>query len=691
MVQSGAKHMNTIDGHFDGGRGRKMRDKIGSSPLARVWLFGPFLAEYRDQDGTWKVVDKAIWERGYSRSLFRRLLCARGRRAARRLLLDDLWPDHEEPERADQYLSDAVSSLRKALPLPALLPKEGKGTSYALPDQSILWTDSDAFQSLLKEAEQIGRTSAPALPLLEQASTYLQRGEFLEGQSGLWCYSRRATIERLQYTCYLWLAQAYEQQGLLGQAEMQYSRLLEDNPADEDVLFLLIRLLQRQGMIQQAHKCYRDAKKVFAQAEAPISPATDALIQQLLNEPPSVTIAQAERLSLSQPYEQRAYPTARPLFSSPIPPASLDDWSLALTHDTIRTDVSRSSDLEGQDVDKLRRDLMKLAIQVPLLTFPVGRDFLSLSVEEYLAHCELLVQDCWKLMGGKFLSIAEHILSSQMQPLMQIVYSPSPLRREAATIATQAKIVQAILAMHRFDLPARELCCTEAITCARLSQNPRLYPFALMYLGFTYVYHSLPRQPERAVLLFQEALQRLDGEEPLLRGAIHSGFAAALAQCRREQEALESLEQAQTWFPSVPERDPSFGLIGCGKEEFSFWIGQALLDLAQHAPQRGYYAQAQHTFEQGLALPAITDRNTSQILICKAAAALGLGDLELYEASLRGGLVLAREIGSQKRFVEAQTIFQETPQPWQTDRRIQALKEEFFVPMQLPKEPPCLI
>ncbi|HLG63386.1 MAG TPA: bacterial transcriptional activator domain-containing protein [Ktedonosporobacter sp.] len=656
-----------------------MKDEMTSLPLARVWLFGPFLAEYRDQDGTWKAIDKAVWEKGYSRSLLRRLLCAHGRRAARRLLLDDLWPDHAAPELAESYLNDAVSGLRKALPIPHILPKGGKGTSYALPDQSILWTDRDAFQELLKEAEWTGRTSARAVPLLEQACTYLQRGEFLEGQLGIWCYSRRATMERMQYNCYLWLAQAYEQQGLIGQAEMQYSRLLEDNPTDEEVLFLLIRLLHRQRKTHLAHKCYWEAQVAFEQAQIPFSPATETLIQQVLRELPSVTSSQAEPLPLYVPPEQPKHDTILPIFSSRISPVSLDGWSLALTHNTIRKDVN--SDLEGQDVDKLRRDLMKLAIQVPLLSFPVGRDFLSLSVEEYLAHCELLVQDCWKLMGGKLLTVAEHILSAQMHPLMQIMYSPSPLRREAATIATQAKIVQAILAMHRLDLAARELFCTEAITCARLSENPRLSSIALMYLGSTYVYHSLPRQPERAVLLFQEALQCLDGEEPLLRGMIHSSLAAAQAQCQREQKALESLEKAQLWFPSSPELDPSFG-IGCGKDAFSFQIGQALLDLARHAPERGYYAQAQHAFEQGIALPTIADRNTSQMLIGRAAAALGLGDLELYEASLRGGLVLAKEIGSQKRFIEAQTLFQEAPHPWRIDRRLQALKEEFFVPMQ---------
>lgn len=362
---------------------------------------------------------------------------------------------------------------------------------------------------------------------------------------------------------------------------------------------------------------------------------------------------------------------------------SLNDMPLALSHDTIIRNAS--GELERHDLDKLRRDLIKLAIQAPFLSSLAGGNHLSLSVEEHLVHCDILVQDCWKLMGGKFLAEAEHILSAQVNPLMQIVYSTSRFRREAAAIATKAKIVQAILAMHRLDFAARELYCMEAITCARISQNSRLLPIALMYLAYTYVYHSIPHQPDCAVLLFQEALQRLDGEELLLRGALHSGLAAALAQCHREKEALGSLAEAQTWFPSSPEHDPSFGLIDCGRAEFSLRIGKVFLDLAQYTPQQGYYKQAKQAFEQSVALQAMADRSTSEILIGRGAAALGLGELELYETSLRDGLVLAREVGSQKRLVEAYAIFQDTPHSWQTDKRIQDLEEEFFSPAQLPK------
>ncbi len=114
--------------------------------------------------------------------------------------------------------------------------------------------------------------------------------------------------------------------------------------------------------------------------------------------------------------------------------------------------------------------------------------------------------------------------------------------------------------------------------------------------------------------------------------------------------------------------------------------GKAFLDLAKHAPEQGYYEQAKQAFEHSIALQAMADRSTSEILISRGAAALGPGDLELYEASLRDGLILAQEVGSQKRLIEAYAIFQDTPHSWQTDKRIRDLKEEFFLPERLPKE-----
>ncbi len=258
-----------------------MIDQQSSSVLMRVWLLGPFLVERRHEHGTWEAIN--TWDKyPYARLLLKRLLCSGERKVQRSTIIDDLWPHPDTPER---YPSDAAYHLRKVLHIPNVLKTFGTNSGYQLVDQSLLWVDVDACTALLTEAERIGRTSAAALRLLEQASEHFQRGGFLEGQAGEWCHARRATVERMWYRCHLWLADAYEQQGLVGQAEMQYSRLLEEDPTDEDALCLLIGLLYRHGLTQQALRCYEETKKQIKQIGLQLSSATTAFAERLRSEP----------------------------------------------------------------------------------------------------------------------------------------------------------------------------------------------------------------------------------------------------------------------------------------------------------------------------------------------------------------------------------------------------------------------
>jgi len=163
-----------------------------------------------------------------------------------------------------------------------------------------------------------------------------------------------------------------------------------------------------------------------------------------------------------------------------------------------------------------------------------------------------------------------------------------------------------------------------------------------------------------SIAVFEEVLQCLGEGERLLNATLHCGLAAAYAQCGKKREALDSLSKSEVFFPSSPENDPIFRYIDCGKAEFFLRVGKVYLDLAQHYPEQGYYEQANDAFEQSIALQAMADRSTSEILIHKGTAALGMGNLELYESYLRQGLVLAKAVGSQKRLIEAQTIAQNT-------------------------------
>jgi DNA-binding SARP family transcriptional activator len=248
-------------------------------PAFRIWLCGAFRVERRV--GTaYEVVRTAEWGgSSYPRLLLKALLCCPGRQARREALIELLWPD-AEPEQAAQYLHTATTKLRKVLEpglcQASLLVTEEDAKYCLLESSSAIWVDAETALTLLKEAERRGRSSQEALPFLEEAAMYLRRGTFLDGEDGLWAAGKRATIERARYRCQLWLADAYEQQRMPGQAEAALSLLLEEDPTDEDVLCRLMELLHRQGMTQQALRLYQQTCEVLTREG--ISP-TDAVRQ----------------------------------------------------------------------------------------------------------------------------------------------------------------------------------------------------------------------------------------------------------------------------------------------------------------------------------------------------------------------------------------------------------------------------
>jgi len=151
------------------------------SVLVRVWLLGPFRVERKRADETWETIEKTSWEHTYARALLKRLLCTRERRAMRSDLMDDLWPERSML-LAEKYLNNAASRLYRVLEHDRLFRSIGTQgrNGYELADQSHIWTDMDACEALLHEAERLGRTSAAALPLLECASKHFERGSILE-------------------------------------------------------------------------------------------------------------------------------------------------------------------------------------------------------------------------------------------------------------------------------------------------------------------------------------------------------------------------------------------------------------------------------------------------------------------------------------------------------------------------------
>jgi DNA-binding SARP family transcriptional activator len=266
-------------------------------PTFRIWLCGALRVERRV--GTaYEAVRTSEWGgSSYPRLLLKTLLLCSGRQARREALLEMLWPD-ADPEQAAQNLNTATTKLRKVLE-PAkgrasLLITEDDYKHYLLEGQHLIWVDTDAALALLKEVERVGRMNREALPLLEEATAYFNRGPFLDGEEGQWALGKRATVERVQYRSRRWLAEAYEQQGMPGQAEMILSTLLEEDPFDEDALCCLMALLHRQGMTQKALRLFEQACKAFNEEGMELTEAMKTLAAQFQAErhrPPLIPTA----------------------------------------------------------------------------------------------------------------------------------------------------------------------------------------------------------------------------------------------------------------------------------------------------------------------------------------------------------------------------------------------------------------
>lgn len=268
---------------MDERRNQQQRVAI-TAPFFRVWLCGAFRVERCVGEG-YEVLRPAEWGgSNYPRQLLKALLCCPGRQARREALLELLWPDASF-ELAVISLNTATTKLRATL-RPAkgqesLLLTEQEAKHYLLPGQQLLWVDADAALSLLTQAERLERTSSDTLALLEEAEGYFRRGLFQQEEEGQWIAGRRATVEQARYQGRLWLVDAYEQQGMPGQAATTLSLMLEEDPLDEDILCRLMVLLHRQGMTHQALRQYQSLCDALASEGLEPTEATRELAMRM--------------------------------------------------------------------------------------------------------------------------------------------------------------------------------------------------------------------------------------------------------------------------------------------------------------------------------------------------------------------------------------------------------------------------
>lgn len=273
-----------------------IRQYLAIPPICRlrVFLHGPLEVWKRVDADVWQPVSRDAWGQGRpARSVFKCLLVAPRRRLSRSSIQDDLWPETDDFELADRTIYNAINQIRRVTG--KMLVKTFEA-AYEIADQSLIWVDYDACKVLLREAENQGCTSREALPLLEQALAYLERGELLEGESGTWAYGPRKKSEDMLKQCRLWLAQVYEDQGKLWQAGEQYRALCTSIPPDEEALQRWMNMLYQQGKHREAFEWYQAIKELVETQGFPLSFEVEQSILSLSKQPYKVLPALSQTL-----------------------------------------------------------------------------------------------------------------------------------------------------------------------------------------------------------------------------------------------------------------------------------------------------------------------------------------------------------------------------------------------------------
>ncbi len=615
-----------------------MIEPINETPVVRIWTFGDFCVERRDRDGTWSPVQLAEWGGNTnSRRVLKYLLC-HGRAARRGMLMESLWPGSESAF-LEEYLNKAASNIRHVCRLEQSLVTRNNRTTYVLADQPVIWTDKDACEVFLREAEQVECTLDAKCQLLEAAQTYFERGSFLEGEDGLWCHGYRGKLETAAYRCVLSLSETYEMQGDLGKAEQQIEKLLQKNVTDETAFRRLLLLFQKQGLLSQALQRYKATKRAMERQGLHFSQALEHFTQHLENRmnPPSFLIS-----TLSADF-------------------SLSGGSL---HAILTEETASVSNTEEYAMDQFRREMLKQAIQLTGASLLIPG---SLLINELLSFYATGIAACWDLYFSGNIRHVTTLLPLYRSQLIPLAHAHSSIQKSAAALVSQAYQLTGELASDREHFDAAQEAECQAYLYAQLAEDRHLQVSASIQLA-NLSFHR--HQPEEALRIYKRVLPLIDSVTPLLKGRVYAGMAEVHGMSGQRQEAFSCIGLAHEHYPQKPENDPAYPYTHASR--YSLYVfGEVQTRLFLHQPTE---ASKVLTYVGKHIVDAQIEPLTQiDLLYYQAMAATMLRDMDAGCNTLREAATLAKKVGSRLYFRKLQQVYQEMCSIWSHETRVQAV------------------
>src|SRR5450755_928048 len=580
-------------------------------PSFRIWLCGTFRVERRLGNGYEPIRTTEWGGSSYPRLLLKALLCCPGRQARRDALLDMLWPD-AELEQAVQNLNTAVTRLRRVLAPSkgeaSLLLTDEDSRVYRLAEQSLLWVDVDVALTRLSEAERRGRTSPEALSQLEEAESYLSKGMILQDEEGQWAAGRRATVEQARYRCRLWLAEAYVQQQMPGQAETILNLLLEEDPIDEDVLARLMLLLHRQGMTHQALRRYHAFIEIAAREELEPTEDVRLLAERLRSE---------KQRSVSDPKHHSI------------------DWGESIEHPSqemyaIATEIVQPfKEAESQMLRSSRRQLMQQVLSATGMVMVAPSSLLeqfaqvlarpSTIDEATFRYLETRTAHYWRDRHSAMVA-SSLLLGYVLEHLQKILtflegsFLPSERRRLCALASGTAQLIGHLffdLSDHRHARKFHE----KAIQAAQEANNTALEAAAWGRMSFTWSYSG---NVQKALPYIQQARSLAAGKTAQVVQDYLSAIEAEVQAMLHDREAsLKALGEAE-WINKQPENGEDQYWLRFDRSRLAGYQGTCFQRFYRpEDPQTSaFLLQAQKNLKEALALlsPSMIQRRPALLI-----------------------------------------------------------------------------
>ncbi len=616
---------------------------LTDAPVFKISLCGPLHLLYKERiDGDAPSIYRDIsatelGERpGTTLNLLKLLLCCENRHATKTFLADALWPESGERE-GRHSLSQATRTLRLLLRVNTEEPK-GKsksllfeslgGEGFQLADQSLLWVDVDAFEDAMKQATRAERQKQQeeAVMWLERAYDLGKAGTFLPDDIYReWTNTRRLSHELLFPRCIRRLAEYYIAEERYGEAEEVLRHYWLTHLTDEEMLMLLMQTLQVQGLEKEALKCYEQSVSALdEELGVKPQPSTTALANFIQEQ-------QRTHKLISFPHVSTVMKKEEVQVETNIPVKALSD--------------------NAYDHDQL---------------FNVEE-----TTPETLESFRTLLATCQHLSEGNKLKVAERILWSYLPYVASLAKLSLSDQRTSANIASQGYLLAASLAGHRNDLHARQQLSEQSLLYGKLASDRNLQIAAIRKLAITYDYLG---RPDKILQIYQQTFPYLEEVSSLLRACLYADISAAYAQLNQQQEALRFLGLAYEHFPEKYNNEPSFLHTICRYSTLIICDGLHHLHFGQPHEAAKIFARIDG-LQPKVAMP---ERVRIGLLNCQVEVFTELKNMEQATHYLEAASKASIAIGSERRFQESFTVFQQLQKTWKDEPMIRNLESLFI-------------